>query len=158
MDRLQRRRAIDRELPAPCRRGSRGGDRELHAGAASRLSHRRAAPRPVSRDIQLRRGHLRRQQSRQRRPPALRGGTAVDGAALFAGAHCAAARRLYTQTDVTRGRCAGLVFSPAWPIIDIVIDTNSSCSVCWFCVVVCRVWTEDVLFCVWLVGCCCGFV
>ena len=42
--------------------------RELHAGAAPRLPHRRAAARRVSRTAQQRRRDLRRQQRRQRRP------------------------------------------------------------------------------------------
>jgi 1,4-alpha-glucan branching enzyme len=69
VDRLPRRRPVGGELAAPrARRTPCRGGAELHAGAAPRLSPRRAAGAGLRRAAQHRLGALRRQRSGQRRP------------------------------------------------------------------------------------------
>ena len=76
MDRRRQRRAEHALLPAPRPRPARarGRRRQFHAGAAPRLSRRRAARRPLSRTLQHRRRSLWRQRRRQWRRR--RGGSA----------------------------------------------------------------------------------
>ena len=83
VDRLQRSRAqhhrVDEagqqaDRPTGQRaNGLRRRHRQLHAGAAPRLSARRAGRRRLPRAAQQRRRHLRRQQHRQQRPRCSRG-------------------------------------------------------------------------------------